>query len=299
MNRTRLSILAVSCLLLGLSAVGVGESDKEEARGSATAVDERKVHATHKLSEAREALIAAGLAEEAESLGEIIKTIRENDDEDRPRGRWARRHSAAPEEGDGRRERVPSEISGLFREMFEIVRGVDEHQAWSRAIQLRAEQVSPDGDSAQANRELQLVKTRMRAERAEALNSLRERSPRLKTTIDRAIRNIDSQRSDDSASWRWRLTRERLEGLKSALDHAGKDDEEFYAALVKFVEDSRPPRPPMPDAEKPRGEPPPERVARVQREIRVLQDRLRELESELTRLHEDDSQRPRRQSEDQ
>ncbi len=301
MIRTHFSTLALT-LLLGAShgAVAAGEVVGRSGREDSAPAADRQVETTtseaaHKLAEAHRALLAVGMEEEAAAIERIIKDVGAADDDGRSRGwRWSRGSSGSAKDDDKGHDRVPSEISILFREMFEIHRGVEEHESRVRALRQREQAAATEntttesGDS--ARREIARHRRQINEGRGEALQRLRERAPRLRETIDRAIRNIDAQNPDDSAGpRRMKDMRERIVELRETLDHSEGDDDRFYGALREFVENSRFRRP---ESKEPDAEAPTERVLRIDREVRLLQDRLRELEGERRRLRVGDGVPP-------
>ena len=265
-------------------AARIAEIGKVARQGQFLAVASRAEAEQH-LREAREALIAAGMQEKPEELDAVIEDVSREREMGRGRGwRWSR--PPGHEEGlEG--EKVSSEISMLFRAMFEITRGVQQHEASVRAVRQRDQEAGTQGDVEARRQEQARVLRQIEQERAEALTRLRERTPQMRESINRALRNLEEQ-PPQSLGPRTQAIRERLVDLRAALEKSDEGDDAFFAALREFVNESgwRKPEPNRP------GPPPSERIARVQREINMVKDRLRELETELARLRQAESSGP-------
>jgi hypothetical protein len=238
------------------------------------------------LDQACRALLEAGMREEAESVERLRIRLQDpsGPNQEKPHGwRWTRLHRSGPGGLPGD-ERVSSEVSGLFREMFEISRSIEEHEGRMRTLNQAKERIVADPGASQMELErLARTEAKLREERISGLNRLRERSGSLTEAIDKATKNLENLPPTDSPAPRVDYMRSRLGGLRAALAEADADDEQFYQALREFAQTNEQVR-----VEAPRGMPdqPGERVLRLEREIELLQNRLRELDMELRQMRD-------------
>jgi DNA repair exonuclease SbcCD ATPase subunit len=182
-------------------------------------------------------------------------------------------------------ERVSSESSGLFREIFEISRTIEEHEARLRTLNQAKERILADpGASPPELERLARVEAQLHEERIMGLNRLRERSDRLTEAIDKATQSLENAPGTDTPAPRVDILRMRLDDFRSALEKSGEDDEQFYNALREFAIGKE--RTIVQFQRGPGDQPPNERMMRLEREIEILQDRLRELDMELRQLRE-------------
>src|SRR5690606_16258055 len=157
------SLLALASLSIALAvafqtpALTNGQDSQSDPAAESAAAEstsprsDSTADAARQLAEAREALRAAGLHEEARGLDEIIERVSRDggskdddsngmdskDGDDRRSGGW-RWSRSDKEKGD----MVPSEISEVFRSMIEISRGVEDHEARIRELRERYQELA-------------------------------------------------------------------------------------------------------------------------------------------------------------